>query len=95
MLCQFTFENFKSFKNEAFLDFCAEPISDNADSLIVDVDNEKFLPVVSIYGPNGGGKSTVLEALGYLRDVLVQPVIATKINEDISPEEMNILNKRY
>ena len=92
MLCQFAFENFKSFKNEAFLDFCAEPISDNKESLIIDSDGEKFLPVVSIYGPNGGGKSTVLEALGFLRQTIVKPVIASKMNEDISAEEKQILS---
>lgn len=92
MLCQFAFRNFKSFKHEAFLDFCAEPITDNNGSLIVDTDGEKFLPVVSIYGPNGGGKSTVLEALGFLRQTIVKPVIASKMNEDISIEEKQILN---
>lgn len=93
MLCQFTFENFKSFKDEAFLDFCAEDIEDSLDSLIIDKDNEKFLPVLSIYGPNGGGKSTVLEALRFLRETLIKPIIALKINEDISAEEQQILNK--
>lgn len=92
MLCQFAFENFKSFKNEAFLDFCAESITDNIDSLITDKDGEKFLPVVSIYGPNGGGKSTVLEALRFLRQTIVKPVIASKMNEDISVEEKQILS---
>lgn len=92
MICQFIFKNFKSFENEAFLDFCAEPITDNSESLIVDRDGEKFLPVVSIYGPNGGGKSTVLEALGFLRQMIVKPVIASKINEDISVEEKLILS---
>lgn len=92
MLCQFAFRNFKSFKNEAFLDFCAEPISDNIESLIIDSDGEKFLPVVSIYGPNGGGKSTVLEALGFLRQTIVKPVIASKMNEDITIEEKQILS---
>lgn len=93
MLCQFSFENFKSFKNEAFLDFCAEPISDNVESLITDKDGEKFLPVMSIYGPNGGGKSTVLEALGFLKEIIIKPLIASKINEDISAEEMQMLTK--
>lgn len=92
MLCQFAFENFKSFKNEAFLDLCAEPITDNSESLIIDKDGEKFLPVISIYGPNGGGKSTVLEALGFLRQTIVKPVIASKINEEISAEEKQILS---
>lgn len=92
MLCQFAFKNFKSFKDEAFLDFCAEQITDNKESLIIDRDGEKFLPVVSIYGPNGGGKSTVLEALGFLRQTIVKPVIASKLNEDISVEEKQILS---
>lgn len=92
MLCQFAFKNFKSFKNEAFLDFCAEPITDNHESLIIDSDGEKFLPVVSIYGPNGGGKSTILEALRFLRQTIVKPVIASKMNEDISTEEKQILS---
>lgn len=92
MLCQFAFRNFKSFKNEAFLDLCAEPITDNNESLIIDSDGEKFLPIVSIYGPNGGGKSTVLEALGFLRQTIVKPVIASKMNEDITIEEKQILS---
>lgn len=92
MLCQFAFKNFKSFKNEAFLDLCAEPITDNSESLIIDKDGERFLPVISIYGPNGGGKSTVLEALRFLRQTIVKPVIAAKMNEDISAEEKQILS---
>ncbi|KJS18000.1 MAG: abortive infection protein [Peptococcaceae bacterium BRH_c4b] len=79
MLCQFTFENFKSFKNEATLDLCAEKISEHEDSLIVDShDSEKFLPVTSIYGPNGGGKSSVLEAFVYISHKVLLPVIALK-----------------
>lgn len=93
MLCQFTFENFKSFKNEAFLDFFAEPISDNTNSLIIDEDNERFLPVVSIYGPNGGGKSTVLEALRFLMQTLAKPIIASNINDELTLEELSILNQ--
>lgn len=93
MLCQFTFENFKSFKDPAFLDFCAEPISDNGESVLVDQDGERFLPVVSIYGPNGGGKSTVLEALGFLKETVVKPVIAARMNEDLSADEAGILRR--
>ncbi|KUO75942.1 MAG: abortive infection protein, partial [Desulfosporosinus sp. BRH_c37] len=79
MLCQFTFENFKSFKNEATLDLCAEKISEHEESLIVDsYDSEKFLPVTSIYGPNGGGKSSVLEAFVNLSHKVLLPVIALK-----------------
>lgn len=83
MLGQFAFSNFKSFKKEAFLDFMAESIKDNEQSVIVDsMDGERFLPVVVMYGPNGGGKSTVLEALGYLRLFLIQTIVVSKMNEE-------------
>ncbi|MDE6874817.1 MAG: ATP-binding protein [Lachnospiraceae bacterium] len=76
MICQFTFENYKVFKQEATLDFIAEPIREHGESLILDVHGrEKLIPVISIYGPNGGGKSTVLEALVFLRNVVLQAVL--------------------
>ena len=88
MLSQFSFQNYKCFKNEAFLDFMAESITDNASSIIIDkIDKEKFLPVISIYGPNGGGKSTVLEALRFLRAFILQKILPSQIdNNDIKEE---------
>ena len=74
MLCQFTFKNFKSFKNEAFLDLYAENISEMKETLIKGRNDDEFLPVISLYGPNGGGKSTVLEALIYLRNFVLYPL---------------------
>lgn len=82
-ISQFSFTNYKSFKKAALLDFTAEPIKDNAVSLIIDKsDGEKFLPVIVIYGPNGGGKSTVLEALNYLRMYVLQMVFISELDED-------------
>ena len=67
MLCQFSFENYKTFKEEAILDLYAEPIKEHTETLITDKnDNEKFLPIAVIYGPNGAGKSNALEALYYI-----------------------------
>ena len=69
MLCQYTFENFKSFKDEALLDFSPDNISEHDDSLIIDkFTSEKFLPVAVLYGPNGSGKTTVLESIDALID---------------------------
>lgn len=92
MLCQFTFENFKSFKNEATLDLCAENISEYDESLIVDRnDSESFLPVISIYGPNGGGKSSVLEAFVYLsKKVLMSVLTLRSVYNSGNPENTNI-----
>lgn len=82
MLCQFIFENFKSFKHEAALDLYAEKIKEHEDSLIIDRhDGEAFLPVISIYGPNGGGKSNVLESFIYLSHKILLPIIALRANE--------------
>lgn len=79
MLCQFTFENFKSFKDEATLDLQSVNITEHEDSLIIDKnDGLKFLPVAVIYGPNGGGKSGVLEAFVYLARKILLPILAVK-----------------
>ncbi len=89
MLCQFTFENFKSFKDETTLDLYAENIKEHEDSLIVDPhDGEGFLPVISIYGPNGGGKSSVLEAFVYLSHKVLLPVVALKANDALKGENL-------
>lgn len=81
MLCQFTFKNFKSFYNEATLDMQATPISEHEESLLTDPDGQKFLPLAVIYGPNGGGKSTVLEAFAFLVSAVMRPIHMLKKEE--------------
>ena len=61
MLCQFTVKNFKSIQDEVTFDMQAAAISEHEDRVIQDVDEELYLPVSAVYGPNGGGKSNVLE----------------------------------
>lgn len=78
MLCQFTVKNYKSIRDEATLDMQAASISEHNDSLIICDDGEKFLPVSVIYGPNGGGKSNVLEAINGLIDKVLLPVLSAK-----------------
>lgn len=82
MLCQFSFGNYKVFKDEVLLDLFAETVKEHKESLIIDErDQEKFIPVVVIYGPNAGGKSTVLEALDFLRFTVVKTIAVTKMHE--------------
>ena len=89
MLSQFLFSNFKSFKNEAFLDFTAESIKEHEKSILIDkIDGESFLPVIAIYGPNGGGKSTVLEALQYLSMLLLRPFLISQMQNDADFESI-------
>lgn len=77
MLCQFTVKNFKSIRDEITFDMQATAISEHEDKIITDTDKEQFLPVTAIYGPNGGGKSNVLEALHTLDSKVLRPLCAT------------------
>lgn len=81
MLSQFSVKNFKSIKNWVTLDMQAVSISEHKNSLIKDND-ELFIPASVIYGPNGGGKSNILEAIKVLQYKIITPILATK-NQDL------------
>ena len=74
MLCQFTFKNFRSYKEETVLDFRATAIPEFKESLINDTDGTSLLPVEVVYGPNGGGKSNLLMALSCLISTVSRPI---------------------
>ena len=77
MLCQFTVKNYKSIREEMTFDMQATAIMEHRDRIIQTKDRENFLPVSVIYGPNGGGKSNVLEALHTLDAKVLRPLCAT------------------
>lgn len=79
MLCQFTFKNFKSYRDETVFDMQATNVPEFSDSLIPSPGPRfsPLLPVSVIYGPNAGGKSGILEALTYLISKVVQPLWST------------------
>lgn len=83
MLCQFTVKNYKSIRDEVTLDMQAAAISEHNESIIKlkyadsGEATDSFLPVAVIYGPNGGGKSNVLEAIHSLVIKIIRPVCAT------------------
>ena len=74
MLCQFSFQNFKSYKEETTFDLQATAISEFEESLIKREKRSNLLPVSVIYGPNGGGKSNLLQALACLITTVVKPI---------------------
>jgi len=74
VLCQFSFKNFRSYRDETTFDFQAAPASEFADSLLRNEKGGDLLPVGVIYGPNGGGKSNLLMALSCLISTVVKPV---------------------
>lgn len=94
MLCQFTAKNFRCFRDEFTLDMQATNMSEKSESLLTEVDGAKFLPLAALYGPNGGGKSTVIHALHAMGSKIMRPIIMSEgdlsnlkdgINEDIRP----------
>ena len=65
MLIQFTFKNYKSFRDEVTLDLSATKITEFSNQVITK-GKEKLLPVSAIYGANASGKSNVYQAFQYM-----------------------------
>ena len=63
-------------------DMQAAAISEHENNIIRDKDGELFLPISAIYGPNGGGKSNVLEAMHTLASKVLRPLYATGDKEE-------------
>lgn len=74
MLCQFSFRNFKSYKEETTFDFQAASIPEFSQNLLRSEKGSELLPVGVIYGPNGGGKTNLLQALSCLISTVVKPI---------------------
>lgn len=66
MLIRFSFENFKSFKDENCLDMEATSLKEH-DYNVVKINDGEYLKVCAIYGANASGKTNVLEAFYYMK----------------------------
>lgn len=73
MLVNFTFKNFRSFRDEMTLSMEAASIQELSEAVVESCD-EELLPVAVMYGANSSGKSNVLKALKAMRDVLLNSV---------------------
>lgn len=75
MLCQFTFDNFRSYRDETVFDMQASTMKEFKESLIIDEkDGQAFLPVSVIFGPNAGGKSNLFLAMHRMFDAVSYPI---------------------
>ena len=62
MLIEFSFKNYRSFRDEAVLSMEATGINAFKNCLIPLSSKVSLLPTIAIYGKNGGGKSNVIRA---------------------------------
>jgi uncharacterized protein len=70
MLIQFTIENFLSFKDEATFSMAAGPDPQHADHLSRS-GGTSVLSLAAIYGANGAGKSNLIKAIGFAKELIV------------------------
>lgn len=69
MLLQFKFKNHKSFYDETVLDLVATQEKRHIETTI-DINGNKILPIVAIHGANASGKSSLLESLFFMFEVI-------------------------
>lgn len=70
MLQQFSFKNFKSFRDDTTLDLRATSIQDYSQQ-VIETCNGKILPTAAIFGANASGKSNVIDAFRYMSEYVV------------------------
>ena len=74
MLKEFRVANFKSIQKEQVftMEACPKTVVSEYPEHVIENGGERLLKVASIYGPNGGGKSNLLKAIGALSTIIQQ-----------------------
>ncbi|MDR1954916.1 MAG: ATP-binding protein [Candidatus Methanoplasma sp.] len=75
MLVDFVVKNFGPFKDEAILTMTAQSGSEHPDNYIVTKAAGKVLTSAAIFGPNATGKTYLIEALEYLKRMIIFPAL--------------------
>lgn len=73
MLKRFIFENFSSYKEETVLDFTAGTTEKN-ESHVVNAGTVKLLKTALIYGANASGKSNIVKAFDFAKDIILEGI---------------------
>lgn len=85
MIINFSVQNFGSIKDKQTLSFEADKSTHLEDAYIVNFGGQRILKIALIYGANASGKTTILKALDFLRDIVLEPE-RKKTNElDFNP----------
>ena len=73
MIVNFSIQNFGSIKDKQTLSFEADASKHLEDTYVVHTAGKRLLKLALIYGANASGKTTVLKALDFLRDLVLKP----------------------
>ena len=73
MIRKYRIKNFGPFKLKEELNFIAQKKSEDEKHLLL---NKEILPVISFYGPNGGGKTSFISSLGFLKNLVINDINA-------------------
>ena len=69
MLLKYSVQNYKCFQEKETISFKPKKISENSNKQYSLLKND-ILPIISIYGPNGGGKTSLIESISVLKDIV-------------------------
>jgi len=73
MIINFNIKNFGSIKEQQTLSFEAEKTEHLEDFYISKIGKRRLLKIALIYGANASGKTTILKALDFMRDIVLNP----------------------
>ena len=73
MIVNFSIQNFGSIKDKQTLSFEADLSNHLENTYVVHTAGKRLLKLALIYGANASGKTTVLKALDFLRDLVLNP----------------------
>lgn len=70
MLLKYSIENYKSIRNKETINLVSKPLKQHEKHLL----KEHILPVIVLYGPNGGGKTAILESIKVCLGIVIEQV---------------------
>ncbi len=77
ILILFIFDNFKSYNSETCLDLTATAISEHKSNIKSTNEHEAYNKFLSIWGSNASGKSNVLNAFSFMKQLILSSLICT------------------
>jgi AAA15 family ATPase/GTPase len=85
MIINFNVQNFGSIKEKQTLSFEADKSLHLEEAYVVNVVGYRILKLALIYGANASGKTTILKALDFLRDIVLEPELKKTNELDFNP----------